>query len=492
MSFDQRRIFLLVFALAAAATVFVPLPGVGPVLRSLPSAETGAVVPQKFRLFALFLAPYLNSATLLLLASGIVPALRANREGDADQRRSFDHVLVAGAIVIAGVQASAYAVYLANVGGRVAAPGPAPWLSAVTLVAADALLLLAALWLTRRGIGNGVAVALTAGAFLPGLVHGVLVERSAVSLIVVTGLVIAYTHVLRAAEDWPLVAGNGTPHATAPGGGAPGPAPPALRMRYNLLGVGPVVAATAATTLPFAVAGLFPHAPGALAGFAPSTPAYALTWGTLAAAACAALLAVGFDPAAAAALLTRHGYRVEGVEDGALRGWISRRVWLRLPVGFALSLALGLGPMWLVRLTHCKSTFAHGLGVPLLLGTAVVMDTWRHHDVLRRMAPPPPAEGERGTFEDEDPAEWLEWIRVDTELEGELIRHRLATAGIPSHLACNRAIALAGTFGPWEWCPPRFPSLAIHRRLGGGAATLCVRAGEVERAALALAPAGEP
>ncbi len=73
-------------------------------------------------------------------------------------------------------------------------------------------------------------------------------------------------------------------------------------------------------------------------------------------------------------------------------------------------------------------------------------------------------------------------------------RHRArARVGVPARVVANRALALLGTFGPWEWCAPRFPSLVFHRRLGGGTVALWVRVANAERAAqeLGLAfPAG--
>ncbi|MFC1526991.1 hypothetical protein ACFL6X_09315, partial [Candidatus Latescibacterota bacterium] len=78
--------------------------------------------------------------------------------------------------------------------------------------------------------------------------------------------------------------------------------------------------------------------------------------------------------------------------------------------------------------------------------------------------------------------EWVPALSAETELEVDLGRLLLESAAIPAATRCSRVICAAGTLGFWEVARPRWPSLTIHRRLGGGAAVLLVPVSQLERA----------
>ena len=126
--------------------------------------------------------------------------------------------------------------------------------------------------------------------------------------------------------------------------------------------------------------------------------------------------------------------------------------------------------------------FAGLFGTPLLLLSAICIDGLRQIRHAREKSQP----AHRGASEQD----WVPAVTTETHLEAELIKDVLDHAGIAAIVRDNRAIPIVGTLALWEASRPTFPSLTIHRRLGGGQVTVLVPGSESETAGEALSGAG--
>jgi len=126
-------------------------------------------------------------------------------------------------------------------------------------------------------------------------------------------------------------------------------------------------------------------------------------------------------------------------------------------------------------------------GTILLVACAIVIDTIRHVRSLPQASNATMADETRETSDTGSEA-WAEVLHTDTELESRLACAMLRDAGIEATVVANRAIAVAGTLGLWEWTTPTYPAIVIHRRLGWGSVAVCVPENQSERARALLEP----
>ena len=171
-----RRIALTLGALLLYRLgTYIPLPGVDAavwdrifrtqatgILGSLDLFSGGAI--HRLALFALNITPYVSASLILQLATIVSQRLRKlAREGEAGRAIIERRTRILGAL-LAALQAFGIAKGLQNINGMVTHPGSLFILSTVITLTAGTLFLA---WLssqiTLRGIGNGVAILISAG-----------------------------------------------------------------------------------------------------------------------------------------------------------------------------------------------------------------------------------------------------------------------------------------------------------------------------------------
>ncbi|MFH1566400.1 MAG: hypothetical protein ABIL09_00255 [Gemmatimonadota bacterium] len=430
---------------------------------------------------------YLGAAILVLLVSALVPPLRRWREGGPLDQLLFDRLIVALTLAFALTRGWGLALFLEAVAGPrtgeplVPVPGWGFRLTTTVSVAAGTLLVV---WLahaiSRRGVGNGVAVLLVA-ELLAGLgvalheeyravADGLLPRRcqlyGAGALVLAAAASVAAN---RAARRLRLVRASG-----AGGSGARDRASDlAIRLRLNAVGVLPIRGAQ--TIIPAAATGLsYLSAP--LLG-----DAGRLDFPPTGAAAAAATITIGavlvlvlsqvyafitLDPRDAVRRAARMGYSVEGGASEQEAARLVRRTQRGLATANGVYLfGVALAPWALHQGLGVTPAVAAFCGTHMLVLVAVGLD------VARQVR----AEGAGGGGR-------VPVWSAQTELEVQIGQRILAEAGVPSSLRLNRVVAASGTPSFWEVARPRWPGLTIHRSLGGGSAELLVPPAERDRA----------
>jgi len=172
-SLAERVGFTLVALLVWRAGTFIPIPGVDPLaVATLFAQPNGGVLGAanaisggaigRMSIFALGLIPYVTAAILMQLAFVAIPAVSRLGRGRVDQIARYI------AVGLAAFQGYGVAMGLEGIGGIdsriVLEPGSAFRIgTAVTLVAGTMFLIWLCDQITRRGVGNGIAVLLAAG-----------------------------------------------------------------------------------------------------------------------------------------------------------------------------------------------------------------------------------------------------------------------------------------------------------------------------------------
>ncbi len=460
----------LLFTLAAVAVyrigLVIPLPGVD--RQSLADALADSPLLDVYNMFvggglgkpavfSLGLAPYLSASVLVLLLSGLVPALRRLRDGSADSRVRFDRVIYGATAVVAFTQAWGFASFVETL-APTAMTSPAGLTTRILIVGVLTTGALFAAFLadqiSARGIANGIAIIVGIQLILE-VVQAVAAEGavfraggrdpgdSVVLLLVATAIVVVAVRMVTAKRHVPLTYES---EATmAHGGGWT----PSIGLRVNSAGIIPIVVAETAR-IPLVLAGVL----------GPGSVVYWVVFGGFIVLFVYVWTAITFSGADVVQRVARYGFRP--ADATPVRGWAEHLdgTVARLVAPFALfAVGLALVPVALTEWLGVNVLLAQVLGPPLLvlvaIGAAVT-------DQVRAMR-------ERGRHgRGEGTAEWVPVFQAETDLEGDLVRGLLGRAGIPAVRSSSRVICVTGTLAFWEVCRPPLPSLTIHRRLGAG------------------------
>jgi hypothetical protein len=158
--------------LGMAAGLSLMLPGINETeLENVLNQQGHWFAGSTLSIFALGIVPVVSSAVVVEMAVWIVPRWRRVRDGGAEARRKIGLAVGICTVVLATVQAYFLAQYMDvfNRGGAevfVAHGAGIKWLIMVTLVAGVMCMAWLASVITRRGLGNGYAVMLAASWIL--------------------------------------------------------------------------------------------------------------------------------------------------------------------------------------------------------------------------------------------------------------------------------------------------------------------------------------
>lgn len=150
-----RRIAVTLAALVAYRVgCWIPVPGVD--VAAFSAASMHRISLTSVSVMALGIGPYLSALILVEVAKMAWPPLRA-WGNDVRNARRLDGWVLAGALLLAALQAYGLAQAMLDVNGLVPKPGPAFHAGlAITLVGATAFVVWLASWITRHGIGSGL------------------------------------------------------------------------------------------------------------------------------------------------------------------------------------------------------------------------------------------------------------------------------------------------------------------------------------------------
>lgn len=186
----RNRILFTLFAIFVFRLgCVIPTPGVDPKALAAFFAGSGGVMQflnmfsggalERFSVFALGIAPYINASIILQLLIYVIPALEklAKEEGE-EGRKKISQYTRYGTIAIGALQGLGISFWLESVGTQgqpvVLEAGWAFRIVAVlTLTAGTAFIMWLGEEMTAKGIGNGISILITAGIVsrLPSAMH---------------------------------------------------------------------------------------------------------------------------------------------------------------------------------------------------------------------------------------------------------------------------------------------------------------------------------
>ncbi len=170
----DRILFTLAMILVFRIGTIVPTPGVNPDALSALFQGQGGVMEflnlfsggalERFSVFALGIAPYINSSIIMQLLVYVIPHLeRLQKEEGEEGRRTISKYTRWGTIVISIIQGMGIAIWLE---ANQVVHHPGWWFrfeAVLTLTAGSSFVMWLGEQMTAKGIGNGMSILITAG-----------------------------------------------------------------------------------------------------------------------------------------------------------------------------------------------------------------------------------------------------------------------------------------------------------------------------------------
>lgn len=407
----KRRILFVIGALFIYRLgAHIPTPGVNPeamqslfsqtdVLGFLDLFAGGAL--RRFSVFALGVAPYINSSIVMQLLVVIFPALeKLQKEGEAGKKKIAQYTRY-GTILFAIIQAIGMTSWLRSSG--IVADGTMPWITAILTVTTGSVVVM---WLgevmSDHGIGNGVSLLIFAGivARLPEAVVQTLgmVTRGEMNIIilllalVIMIFVIAGCVMLQEGQRrLPVQYAKRMVGNKMYGGQST-----FIPLRVNTSGVIPIIFASSILLFPGTIASYFPEnsfARGVQWAFSPTSPVYMVLYVLMIIFFSYFYTAVVFNPSELSNNLKKSGGFILGIRPGSPTTTFIEKIVNRITLGGAVALAIvALVPTFMTSVMNI-STFYFG-GTAVLIVVGVALDTihqiegqllMRHYDgILKR------------------------------------------------------------------------------------------------------------
>jgi preprotein translocase subunit SecY len=356
---ELRKRILFTFAILALYRLgsWIPAPGVdsqtindyfngrGGTILGLLSVFSGGAL-SRFALFALGIMPYVTASIILQLMTVVVPKLeQLQKEGEAGYAKinQYTRYLTVG---LAAAQATGYA-YLFKRAGNLQADTGRIVLIVVTLTAGTTLLMWMGELITKRGVGNGISLAIIAAV--------VFIQEGQ------RRIPIQYAKRMVGRRQ---TAGGST----------------YMPLRVNMAGVIPVIFAAAVMAFPPTIAQFFPTTQGWInSHFSYGNLLYIGLEGVLIVVFTYFYTAVQFNPVDQADNLRRYGGYIPGIRPGAPTAQYLDRVLTRLTLPGSLYLAaVAVLPSIFIKYGGFSQATSRALGgTSVLIVVGVALDTMR-------------------------------------------------------------------------------------------------------------------
>jgi preprotein translocase subunit SecY len=352
---------------------------------------------ERATVFALGIMPYISASIMFQLLAAVFPKIeKMQKEGEEGRKRLTQYTRYT-TVILAAMQAYAYAIFLEGVAGAVLAPG---WGFRATMVLALTTGAVFVMWLgeqiTERGIGNGMSL-LIFFSIIERLPQGIfqtweLVQVGEVRpialfllLAVMLGVITATVAITMATRKIPVQ----IPRKVMGRGRIREGQKSFVPLRVNSAGVMPIIFAQSIIILPGTVGAFTENAVirEISAWFAPNTFPYYLTFGVLVVFFTYFYTAIIFNPVDLAENLKKQGAFVPGVKPGARTAEYIDRVLSRISLPGSLFLAsIAIFPFILLDMVGVP--FLGGIlgGTGLLIAVGVALDTvqqMQQHLLLR-------------------------------------------------------------------------------------------------------------
>jgi len=179
----NRILFTLGMIIVFRIGTHIPTPGVdgATLMKALPTNEVfsflnmfsgGAL--RRFSIFALGIAPYINSSIIMQLLVYVIPYFEdlAKNQGE-EGRKTINQYTRYGTVLIGALQALGISYMLERVGAVPHAGWAFKFMAVITLTAGTSFIMWLGEQMTSRGIGNGISILITVG-ILAGLPEAVM------------------------------------------------------------------------------------------------------------------------------------------------------------------------------------------------------------------------------------------------------------------------------------------------------------------------------
>ncbi len=386
----KRRILftigvLFLFRLGA----HIPTPGIDPDAMSKLFEQGGGILGfldifaggalRRFSIFALGVAPYINSSIVMQLLVVVIPALEKMQKEGEDGKKKIVQITRWGTILFALIQAVGLTFWIGRVG--IFAGGLFEGIIVVVTVTTGAV---AVMWLgeelSDHGIGNGISLLIFAGivARIPealvrtwkmmtmGEVNAfVMVLSLLLMLVVVAGCILLQEGQRRLPVQYAKrVVGN-----KMYGGQST-----FIPLRVNQAGVIPIIFASSVLMFPYTIARFFT---GDIAAYmqrllAPGSLLYMALYVALIIFFSYFYTAVVFNPADVANNMKKYGGFILGIRPGRPTSDFIERVMSRITLGGSIFLAIiALIPTLMTQLMGITSFYFGGTAVLIVVGVAL-------------------------------------------------------------------------------------------------------------------------
>lgn len=385
----KRRILFVIAALFVYRLgAHIPTPGIdseamsrlfaqGGVLGFLDLFAGGAL--RRFSVFALGVAPYINSSIVMQLLVVIFPTLEKMQKEGEEGRKKITQYTRYGTIFFALVQAIGMTTWLRNLG--IFSGGLMAMVIVVATVTTGSVVVM---WLgevmSDHGIGNGISLLIYAGivARLPEaivqtfkLVHlgemnvVVLLLALIVMVFVIAGCVLLQEGQRRLPVQYAKrMVGN-----KVYGGQST-----FIPLKVNTSGVIPIIFASSVLLFPYTIANFFSGsvAEGIKWAFSPSSPIYMLFYVLLIVFFSYFYTAVVFNPTELSNNMKKYGGFILGIRPGKPTTDYIERVMNRITLGGAVALAIvALIPTFMSGVMRINTFYFGGTAVLIVVGVAL-------------------------------------------------------------------------------------------------------------------------
>ncbi|GHV30272.1 protein translocase subunit SecY [Synergistales bacterium] len=385
----RRILFVLGAFFVYRLGAHIPTPGIdsdamaklfaqGGVLGFLDLFAGGAL--RRFSVFALGVAPYINSSIIMQLLVVVIPALeRLQKHEGEDGRKKIVQYTRYGTIFFAVVQAIGLTTWLRSLG--IFHGDALDWLVVVVTVTTGSVVVM---WLgeimSDHGIGNGISLLIYAGivARMPDAIvstgqlvaHGemnpvVLVLAVIVMVAVIAGCVYLQDGQRRLPVQYAKrMVGN-----KVYGGQST-----FIPLKVNMSGVIPIIFASSVLLFPYTLANFFTGgvADAIRRAFSPSSPIYMIFYVALIVFFSYFYTAVVFNPSDIANNMKKYGGFILGIRPGKPTTDYIEKVMNRITLGGAVALAVvALVPNFMSGVMRINTFYFGGTAILIVVGVAL-------------------------------------------------------------------------------------------------------------------------
>ncbi len=385
----KRRILFTLFVLFIYRLgVHIPAPGIdtaalmklfakGGILGFLDLFSGGAL--RRFSIFALGVAPYINSAIVMQLLTVVIPYLeRLSKEGEEGRKKITQYTRY-GTVLFAALQSFGLTFWLEHSGVLYDTSLASRLIIVATITAGSVFLMWLGEQISDHGVGNGISILIFAGivARIPaGLTQTLSLLKvgelsfinvllfAVIAILVVAGVVM----VQEGQRRLPIQYAKRIVGRQIYGGQTT-----FLPLRVNMGGVIPIIFASSILVFPSTIAQFLPEgAKGVLSIFRPGHPVYMVAYALLIIFFTYFYTAVIFNPADVANNLKKYGGFIPGIRPGKPTADYIERILSRVTLGGAIFLAgIALLPIILMRLVNVTTFYFGGTALLIVVGVAL-------------------------------------------------------------------------------------------------------------------------